>query len=176
MSQDLPETPDLPELPDDLQIPDDLSALSGTRKDPELAVLVTQIAGAEPLAAACVLAEIAVDAIGTDIGAIAVLRDTSDDAPDRAASAISRLVAGVPLILVTKWGEQLTCVRYQDGAAEGELPPGLVLSGAPDELEDLVTGQVAVADMQGAVASSSISRFKAMRMLAGAARRARRKP
>jgi len=175
VSQDRPQTPDLPDLPDDLEIPDDLSGLSGTRKDPELALLITQIAGAEPLAAACALAEFDVDAIATDVGAIAVLRDTSDDAPDRVAGAISRLVAGVPLILVTKWGEQVTCVRYQDGAAEGELPPGLVLSGAPGELEDLLTGQSTVADLSGVVASSSISRFKAVRMLAGTARRARKK-
>ena len=175
MTQKLPETPDLPDMPDGFEVPDDLSALTGTRKDPELALLITQIAGAEPLAAASALAEVAVDAVGTDIGAIGVLPDTSGDAPDRAATAISRLVTGVPLVLVTRWGEQLTCVRYQDGNAEGELPPGLVLSGAPDVLEDLLTGQTAVADLPGVVPSSSISRFKAMRMLAETARKARKK-
>ncbi|CAM3657031.1 hypothetical protein [Isoptericola cucumis] len=161
-------------LPEGLEIPDDLSELTGARKDPELAVLITQIAGAEPLAAACALAELDVDVAPTPVGALAVLRDTSDDAPDKAATAISRLVAGVPLVLVTRWGEQLTCVRYADGAAEGELPPGLVLGGAPEALEDVLTGQLRVTELPGVVASSGIGRFKAMRMLSGAARKARK--
>lgn len=161
-------------LPDGFEVPDDLSGLDGTRKDPELAVLITQIAGAEPLAAACAVAELDVLAVATDVGALGVLQDTGDDAPDHAAAAISRLVAGVPLVLVTRWGEQLTCVRYADGAADGELPPGLVLSGAPEVLEDLLTGHLRVADLTDVVASKDISRFKAVRMLTGAARRARK--
>ncbi|GAB3094591.1 hypothetical protein [Isoptericola nanjingensis] len=168
--------PDLPDdLPEGFEIPDDLSGLDGASADPELAVLITQIAGAEPLAAACSLAELDVDAAPTPVGALAILRDTSDGAPARAAAAISKLVAGVPLVLVTRQGEQLTCVRYADGEAEGELPPGLVLGGAPEALEDLVTGQLTVADLPGVVPSSSIGRFKAMRMLTGAARKARKK-
>ncbi|MCA5893117.1 hypothetical protein LEP48_07075 [Isoptericola sp. NEAU-Y5] len=172
---DLPAGPDDAGLPDGLEIPDDLSELTGARKDPELAVLITQIAGAEPLAAACALADLDVDAVATPVGALAVLRDTSNDAPDHAAVAVSKLVAGVPLVLVTRWGEQLTCVRYADGAADGELPPGLVLGGAPEALEDLLTGQLHVADLPDVVPSSGIGRFKAMRMLGGAARKTRKK-
>jgi hypothetical protein len=167
--------PDLPDgLPDDIEIPDDLSGLDGARKDPELAVLITQVAGAEPLAAACALAELDVLVVPSQVGALGVLRDTADDAPDHAATAVSKLVAGVPLVLATRWGEQLTCVRYADGEAEGELPPGLVLGGAPEVLEDLLTGQLQVADVDGVVASRDIGRFKAMRMLSGAARKARK--
>ncbi|MEU2201213.1 hypothetical protein [Isoptericola sp. NPDC019482] len=170
------EQPDLPDdLPEGFEIPDDLSGLDGASADPDLAVLITQIAGAEPLAAACSLAELDVDAAPTLVGALAILRDTSDDAPARAAAAISKLVAGVPLVLVSRQGEQLTCVRYVDGAPQGELPPGLVLGGAPEALEDLVTGHITVADLPGVVPSSSIGRFKAMRMLTGAARKARKK-
>jgi hypothetical protein len=168
--------PDLPDnLPDEIEIPDDLSGLTEPTHDPELAVLITQIAGAEPLAAACSLAQIEVDAVPTPVGALAVLRDRSGDAPDRAAVTVSQLVKGVPLILATRRGEQLTCVRYQDGASEGTLPPGLVLGGAPEALEDLLTGQVQVSDLPDVVPSSSISRLKAMRLLTGAARKARKK-
>jgi hypothetical protein len=168
--------PDLPDnLPDEIEIPDDLSGLTEPTHDPELAVLITQIAGAEPLAAACSLAQIEVDAVPTPVGALAVLRDRSGDAPDRAAVTVSQLVKGVPLILATRRGEQLTCVRYQDGASEGTLPPGLVLGGAPEALEDLLTGQVQVSDLPDVVPSSSISRLKAMHLLTGAARKARKK-
>ena len=161
------------ELPADLEIPDDLSSLTAA-KDPELAVLITQVADAQALAAACSLADLDVDAAPTPIGALAVLRSTADDAPARTAAAVFQLVRGVPLVLVTRTSGQLTAVRYEDGRPDGELAPGLVLGGAPEALEDLVTGQVTVADLPGVVPSSSIGKFKAMRMLTGAARKARK--
>ncbi len=155
-------------------VPDDLSELTAPRKR-ELAVLLTQVADAEALAAACALAELDVDAVPTPVGALAVLRDPSGEGPENAATAISRLVAGVPLVLVTRTEGQLTAVRYQDGQAEGNLPPGLVLSGAPEALEDLLTGQIAVGDLPGGIGTQSIGRLKAMRMLASIARKARKK-
>ncbi|WP_277212835.1 hypothetical protein [Isoptericola croceus] len=171
---DQPGHPDLPQVPDDIEIPDDLSGL-GASQDPEIAVLITQVATAEPLAAACVLADVEVDAVPTPVGALAVLRDRSGDAPERAAATVSQLVAGVPLILVTRHGEQLTCRRFADGADDGELPAGLVLGGAPEALEDLLTGHVALADLPGVVPSSGIGRLKAVRMLSQVARKGRKK-
>ncbi|WP_418277178.1 hypothetical protein ACNHYB_04445 [Isoptericola jiangsuensis] len=118
---DQPELPDVPELPEDFEVPDDLSSLGGT-PDPALAALITQVADAEALAAACSLAGIEIDAVPTPVGALAILRDRSGEAPQRAAAAISQVVKAVPLILVTRQGEQLTCHRYLDGADEGKLP------------------------------------------------------
>jgi len=164
---------DLPAL-DGIEIPDDLSGLTGA-SDPDLVALVTQIAGAEPLAAACSLAQVEADVVPTDVGAVAVLRDRSGDAPARAAAALSTLVKGVPLILVERRGEQLAMVRWADGAPGDVLAPGLVLGSAPEVLEDLITGERAVADLDGVVASSSLSRWKAMRLLTAAGRRARKK-
>ncbi|ACZ30340.1 hypothetical protein Xcel_1309 [Xylanimonas cellulosilytica DSM 15894] len=161
------------DLPDDIVIPDDLSSLTAPQER-ELAVLLTQVADAEALAAACALAEIDVDALPSPVGALAVLRDTAGEAPEQAAAAISKLVAGAALVLVTRAEGQLTCVRYQGGVAEGNLPPGLVLSGAPEALEDLLTGQIGVADLPGGIASGGIGRLKAMRMLTGIARRAKK--
>ncbi|WP_251150769.1 hypothetical protein [Cellulosimicrobium sp. Marseille-Q4280] len=157
-----------------LEIPDDLSSLTGG-SSPDLVALVTQIAGAEPLAAACSLAQVEADVVATDVGAVAVLRDRTGDAPALAAAALSTLVKGVPLILVERRGEQLTMTRWSDGAVGDALAPGLVLGGAPEALEDLLTGSSTVTDLDGVVASSSISRWKAMRLLTAAGRRARKK-
>jgi hypothetical protein len=169
-----PQNPaDEPEL--DVEVPDDLSSLLAPSADPDVAVLVTQIAGAEPLAAACSIAQVEVDAVPTGIGALAVLRDRSGDAPQRAAAAISTLVKGVPLILLTRRGEQLSATRWEDGIEGDVLAPGLVLGGAPEELEDLATGQVEVSDLPGVVPSTGISRWKAMRLLTASARKARKK-
>lgn len=170
-------TPAGDDLPDfdleNLEIPDDLSSLTGTG-EPEFAAIITQIAGAEPLAAASSLAQLDLDAVPTPVGAVGVLRDRSGDAPERAAAAISQLVRGVPLVLVTRTGEQMTAVRFADGVRGDELAPGLVLGGAPENVVDLLTGATAVADVDGVVGSDSISKFKAMRMLTSAARKARR--
>ncbi|MDO8152016.1 hypothetical protein [Isoptericola sp. b408] len=163
-----------PELPEGLEIPDDLSALTGS-DEPEIAVLITQVADAEALAAACVLAQIEVDAVPTPVGALAVLRDRSGEAPRAAAARISQVVKGVPLVLVTRDGEQLTCRRYTDGADDGELPPGLVLGGAPEALEDLLTGHLSLDELPGVVSSDGIGRLKAVRMLSAVSRKARKK-
>ena len=165
---------DLPDFDlDNLEIPDDLSSLTGTG-EPEFAAIITQIAGAEPLAAASSLAQLDLDAVPTSVGAVGVLRDRSGDAPERAAAAISQLVRGVPLVLVTRTGEQMTAVRFADGVRGDELAPGLVLGGAPENVVDLLTGATAVADVDGVVGSDSISKFKAVRMLTSAARKARK--
>jgi hypothetical protein len=170
-------TPAGDDLPDfdleNLEIPDDLSSLTGSG-EPEFAALITQIAGAVPLAAASSLAQLDLDAVPTPIGAVAVLRDLSGNAPEEAAAAISQLVRGVPLVLVTRTGEQMTAVRFADGVRGDELAPGLVLGGAPEAVVDLLTGAAKVADFKGVVRSTSISKFKAVRMLTSAARKARK--
>ena len=165
---------DLPDFDfDNLEIPDDLSSLTGSG-EPEFAALITQIAGAEPLAAASSLAQLDLDAVPTSVGAVGVLKDLAGDAPEQAAAAISQLVRGVPLILVTRTGEQMTAVRFADGVRGDELAPGLVLGGAPENVVDLLTGATTVADAEGVVGSTSISKFKAVRMLTSAARKARK--
>lgn len=173
-SSSTPSGDDLPDFDlDSIEIPDDLSSLTGSG-EPEFAALITQIAGAEPLAAASSLAQLDLDAVPTSVGAVGVLKDLAGDAPDQAAAAISQLVRGVPLVLVTRTGEQMTAVRFADGVRGDELAPGLVLGGAPENVVDLLTGAASVADMDGVVGSTSISKFKAVRMLTSAARKARR--
>lgn len=159
---------------DGIEIPDDLSSLIASSA-PALAVIITQIAGAQPLAAACSLAEITADAVPTDVGAVAVLAEAGGDAPQRAVAALSNLVRGVQFVLVVKSGEQLSAHRWQDGELEEELAPGLVLGGAPEVLEDLLVGDGDLSDVEGVVPSGSISRWKAMRQLTAAARKARKK-
>jgi len=173
-SSSTPPGDDLPDFDlDSFEIPDDLSSLTGSG-EPEFAALITQIAGAEPLAAASSLAQLDLDAVPTSVGAVGVLKDLAGDAPEQAAVAISQLVRGVPLVLVTRTGEQMTAVRFADGVRGDELAPGLVLGGAPESVVDLLTGATSVADLDGVVGSTSISKFKAVRMLTSAARKARR--
>ncbi|MGI5190770.1 hypothetical protein ACQEVI_21705 [Promicromonospora sp. CA-289599] len=172
-SSSTPPGDDLPDFDLDFEIPDDLSSLTGSG-EPEFAAIITQIAGAEPLAAASSLAQLDLDAVPTSVGAVGVLKDLAGDAPEQAAAAISQLVRGVPLVLVTRTGEQMTAVRFADGVRGDELAPGLVLGGAPESVVDLLTGATSVDDLDGVVGSTSISKFKAVRMLTSAARKARK--
>lgn len=162
-------------MSESFEVPDDISSLTGGGKqDADVALVLTQIAAAEPLAAACALAKVPVDAFMTPVGAIASCRELGGDGPQHAARAISELVKDIPIILIEGKGGQLTASRWQRGSRETELPAGLVLDGAPEQLEDLLTGQVTIEEIDGVVTSVGLSRFKAMRQLAALARRAKK--
>ncbi len=144
-----------------------------TRPAP-VALVLTPVAAPGPLAATCALAKIAVDVVPSEVGAIAVCRQTTGGAPRDAAIAISRLLKGVPVVLLVKDAGRAVASRWMDGEQGEDLKAGLVMSGAPDLVEDLLLGTTTAADVPGAVSSVSLSRFRALRMLAASARANRR--
>jgi hypothetical protein len=148
---------------DGLEVPDDLSSLTA-EQPPTVAVVVTQVAVADALAAACSLAKVDVDAVPSPIGALAVVRDPA--AGSQAAGAVSRLLRQVPVVLLERREGKVTASQWVGGEREKDLPAGLVLSGAPPVLEDLLLGDVPVDELEGVVTSVGLSRWKAMRMLA----------
>jgi hypothetical protein len=152
-------------------VPDDASSLLG---EVGLALLVTPVADALALAATCAIAKVAADVVPSEVGAIAVFRDTQGEAPAEAAGAISRLLRNVPLVLLVSREGQINASRWLDGNRGDDLAPGLVLGDAPEVLEDLVLGDTTPSDLDGVVSSVGMSRLKAMRVLASAARAARK--
>ncbi|WP_250446692.1 hypothetical protein [Actinotalea sp. C106] len=138
------------------------------------AVVLTKVAVAEGLAAACATSKVAVDAVPTAIGALAVCRETAPGEPERAAQVISKLLQHTPVVLLTQRDGQMTATRWAEGVQDEEIAPGLMLDGAPAEVEALLLGQVRAEDLPGAVSSVGMSRWRAVRILAGAARAARR--
>lgn len=150
--------------------PDDLASLTdpAAAEAPSVTLVLTQVAAAAPLAAACALAGVAVDVVPSPVGALAVLRDPRTG-PDGAA-AISKLLKTVPVILLERRSGQITATRWAGGQKGDELPAGLVLSDAPAVLEDLLLGGASVGDVEGVVTSVGLSRWKAMRLLAQSAR------
>ena len=138
---------------------------------PSIALIITQIAGAQALVAACALAKVPVDAFDTEVGSVAACRDLTPEGPGRAAAAISEMVKDIPVILVEARKGQLSASRWQLGKRQADLPAGLVLDGAPEELEDLLIGSITLDQIDGVITSVGISRFKAMRQLGSLARR-----
>lgn len=139
-----------------------------------LAVVLTQVADAGPLAAACALAGVEVDAAPTSVGAVAVCRRTGEGEPEAVAEAISRLLSNTPVLLVVRRDGALVATRWTGGSAAAEVAPGLVLDGAPPEVEGLLVGTLDVAGLDGVVSSVGMGRWRATRLLASAARAARR--
>jgi len=139
----------------------------------ELVMLLTPVADARALAAACALVGLDVIAVPNPSGAVAILKDTSGDAPERAGSALSGLLPSFPVLLLTKASGQLTATRFIGGQPPQEVPAGLLVAGASGIVEDLIIGQTTPAQVPGAVSSAGVSRTKAMMWLAKIAKHKR---
>jgi hypothetical protein len=155
---------------DEIVVPDDLSSLTADEA-PSVALVVTQVAVPEPLAAACALAKVDVDVVPSPVGAIAVLRRPAQAADG--AQAVSRLLRQSPVVLLERRSEAIAASRWTNGDRGDDLPPGLVLSDAPEVLEDLLLGAVAPNSLDGVVTSVGLSRWRATRILAAGVRRGR---
>jgi hypothetical protein len=160
---------------DDLAVPDDLSGLEAAAAEPDepvVAIVVTQVAGAKALAAACSLAGVDVDAVPSPVGALAVLRVTTDAARTaEAAAAISQMLRTSPVVLLDRRAGRIAASRWSAGEKEDDLPAGLVLSGAPAVLEDVLVGGTPVAEVEGVETSVGMSRWAAMRALSSGRKR-----
>jgi hypothetical protein len=158
-----------------VDVPDDLSGLEAAAAEPDepvVAIVVTQVAGAKPLAAACSLAGVDVDAVPSPVGALAVLRDATDAARTaEAAAAISRMLRTSPVILMDRRAGRIQASRWTAGEKEDDLAAGLVLSGAPAVLDDLLVGGTPVGEVDGVETSVGMTRWAAMRALSAGGRR-----
>ena len=158
------------DLPDDFEVPDDLSSLlDGPGDEPTIALLLTPVAAAAPLAATCAVAKVDADVVISDVGALAVLRDPK--AAAAGAASVSQLLRSVPIVLLVRREGQITATRWTAGEEGDELPPGLVLSDAPAVLEDLLLGSVEIGTLDGVVSSVGMSRWKALRMITGSGKK-----
>jgi len=146
----------------EIHVPDDLSELDDEK--PTVALVVTPVAGASPLAAACALGGVAADVVPSDVGAIAVLREPV--AGRAGAAAVSQLLRQVPVVLLERRESQMSATQWIAGEHTRDLPPGLVLSDAPEVLEDLLLDGRDPSTVDGAVTSVGMSKLKAMRVLA----------
>lgn len=147
---------------------------------PAAAVVLTQVAVPEALAAACALQRLPVDVVPTPIGALACCREVGEGAPVAVARALSALLPGVPVLLLEQRSGQISASRWSGGTTGTEgtegtvMSPGLVLDGAPAVVEQLLLGQATAAEQPGVVTSVGMSRWRATRTLAGISRATRR--
>ncbi|MCL1899593.1 MAG: hypothetical protein FWG11_03570 [Promicromonosporaceae bacterium] len=150
----------------EMQVPDDLSALFTPKAGRQAAMLLVPLRSARALAATCALAGIDADVVGSNYAPLAILRDLRDDAPERAAAALSQLLRGVEVMLVSRGSDHISASRYLDGTRVGDTPLALLLAGAESEVEDLILGQIELQQFSGQVTpSKGLSKLQAMRIL-----------
>lgn len=151
-----------------------------------LALVLTPVASAPALAAACAASGLVVDVVPTSRGAVAVravavpepsadewdiseLLGAEDVVPPEAAelaSTLSRLTRHGVVLVTARLAEdsgvesglsgQISARRYAGGEAAEEVPGGLVIAGADDVVEDLLLGRRVVTDIPGHVSSRDV--------------------
>ena len=124
-------------------------------------VIVTPFGVAEQLAAACVLSNIrgTIVPIGDFTGI--VLADTDVQAGNEAAAAISKLSGKHEVLLLVRSEEQIDAGHFRHGARESDVPAGLALKNLPDVLEQLLLEIVSADDVEGSIATSSMTKLQA---------------
>ena len=124
-------------------------------------VVVTPFGVAEQLAAACVLSNISgtIVPIGDFTGI--VLADTDVKAGNEAAAAISKLSGKHEVLLLVRSEEQIDAGHYRHGSRESDVPAGLALKNLPDVLEQLLLETVSPEDVEGSIATSSMTKLQA---------------
>ena len=171
--------PDVPDM-QNVEIPNDASeidpsvgfdeALAGLLGDKaKMAALVTRVASAELLAAFCQLADISADCVGSNQGAIAVLRNLDGDSPEAAAKDITTVVSGMSVILGVNRADKLQIMLYAGGKAGSELAPPILFNSTPRFVEDLMLGITTVAQLKTrgfeVIDSGRYDRASAMRVI-----------
>ncbi|MBT1172865.1 hypothetical protein JS528_05755 [Bifidobacterium sp. MA2] len=166
---------------DGIDIPDDASsidpafgfddALAGLLGNKaKMAALVTRIASAPLLAAFCQLSDISADCVGSNQGAIAVLRNLDGDAPEAAARDITTVVGGMSVVLGVNRADKLEVTLYAGGQAGQTLAPPILFNSTPRFVEDLMLGITTVAQLktQGfeVVDSAGLDHDAAMKVIA----------
>lgn len=124
-------------------------------------VIVTPFGVAEQLAAACVLSNIkgTIVPIGEFTGI--VLADTDVKAGNEAAAAISKLSGKHEVLLLVRSEEEIDAGHYRHGARESDVPAGLALKNLPDVLEQLLLEIVSADEVEGSIATSSMTKLQA---------------
>ena len=91
-----------------LQFEDELQGLLGNRA--KTAVIITRLTSPQLLAAFCQISDISAQCVGSEQGAVAILRNLDGDGPEAAARDITTVVAGMPVILAVNRADKLEAI------------------------------------------------------------------
>lgn len=112
----------------------------------QMAVIMTQVADPEFLAALCKLCEFDATCIRFEPGTAAVLHNRNNGAPEEAVKDLTDVMAGLSAVLFVNRASKITSKIWMDGKEGDDFPPLMVLSPMYDEVEDLLVGIQSVDD------------------------------
>ena len=143
-----------------LQFEDELQGLLGNR-----AKTAPQL-----LAAFCQISDISAQCVGSEQGAVAILRNLDGDGPEAAARDITTVVAGMPVILAVNRADKLEAILYVEGESGQTFAPPVLFTSTASFVEDLMLG---ITDLDGLkdsgltiVDSADLDRDDAMKVIA----------
>lgn len=158
----------LDEAENSLKFEDELQGLLGNRA--KVAVIITRLTSARLLAAFCELSDISAQCIGSEQGAVAVLRNLDGDGPEAAVKDMTIVVSGMPAILAVNRADKLEATMYMEGKPGRTFAPPVLFTSTASFVEDLLLG---ITDMKTLVESgvkvedsANLSRDEAMEILA----------
>lgn len=117
---------------------DELQGLLGNKA--KAAVLITRVASARLLAAFCQLSDVSADCIGSEEGAVAILRNLDGDGPEVAARDLTIVVSGMSLVLAVNRADKLEATVYLQGKPGQTVAPPLLFTSTAPFVEDLLLG------------------------------------
>ena len=132
-------------------------------------MLVVPVADAERAADLCALASVVADVVPVDgVGSVAVVAPGSAEA---SAQAVSKLLRVADVLVLTTTQDAVAAQRWRGGARQEDPRAGLLLATWPDDVQRLLLGRLAPAEVAGTASSAGRSRWRALRSLARARRR-----
>ena len=103
-------------------------------------MLITRVASARLLAAFCQLSDVSADCIGSEEGAVAILRNLDGDGPEVAARDLTIVVSGMSLVLAVNRADKLEATMYVEGRAGKTFAPPVLFTSTAPFVEDLMLG------------------------------------
>ena len=116
---------------------DELQGLLGNKA--KAAVLITRVASARLLAAFCQLSDVSADCIGSEEGAVAILRNLDGDGPEVAARDLTIVVSGMSLVVAVNRADKVGRTVYLQGKPGQTIAPPPIQQSSPF-VEDLLLG------------------------------------
>lgn len=153
----------------------ELAGLLGNKA--KVSLIVTRIAAADLLAAFCQLSDISAECIGSNQGAIAVLKNLDGDGPEAAAKDLTTVVSGMAVILAVNRADKLEATMYMQGEAGQTFAPPVLFNSTPRFVEDLMLGIVSLVQLKSqgfeVVNSADLNHDQAMEIIAKHTRQGR---
>lgn len=138
---------DLSEFEHGLTFDEELEGLLGDKA--KLAMLCTRLQDADLLAAFCTLADISAQCVQASEGAVAILRGLDGNAPESAAQDLTKVVAGLSVLLVVNRADKIESTVYVGGQAGEQLPPPFVFPTLAPFVEDMMLGISTMDELRG---------------------------